>query len=128
MSNNPSRYRILTIGKVRKGWVQDGLAIYLKRLPGLTIHELRDSTPQKEAETIQTRTRKDEKLIIINRDHLMIKTINKIKPLLRQTCLIPLLSRGLWHILHDYTDLKRYEETIDDMSTDILTKLFSEDE
>ncbi len=71
---------------------------------------------------------KDEKLIIINRDHLMIKTINKMKPLLRQTCLIPLLSRGLWHILHDYTDLKRYEETIDDMSTDILTKLFSEDE
>jgi len=65
---NPSRYRILSVGKVRKGWVQDGLNRYMKRLPGLTIDELRDSNPQKEAETIKARIRKDEKLITLTEE------------------------------------------------------------
>ena len=34
---NPSRIRILAVGKVRKGWVNEGVALYLKRLPGLEI-------------------------------------------------------------------------------------------
>ena len=50
---NPARCRIIAVGKVRKGWVQEGIALYLKRLPGLTITELRDSTPEKEAEAIR---------------------------------------------------------------------------
>ena len=44
---NPSRCRIIAIGKVRKTWVQEGIALYLKRLPGLTIVELRDGNPEK---------------------------------------------------------------------------------
>ena len=42
---NPARCRILVVGKVRRGWIQDGIELYLKRLPGLTISELRDSNP-----------------------------------------------------------------------------------
>ena len=34
---NPSRIRILAVGKVRKGWVNEGVALYLKRLPGLEV-------------------------------------------------------------------------------------------
>jgi 23S rRNA (pseudouridine1915-N3)-methyltransferase len=48
---NPARIRVLAVGKVRKGWVRDGLATYHKRLPGLTVVELRDSSPEREAET-----------------------------------------------------------------------------
>jgi len=57
---NISRCRIIAVGKVRKGWVQEGVELYLKRLPGLTVVELKDSTPEKEAEAIRSTLRADE--------------------------------------------------------------------
>jgi 23S rRNA (pseudouridine1915-N3)-methyltransferase len=57
---NPSRCRIIAIGKVRKTWVQEGIELYRKRLPGLTIVELRDGNPEKEAESIRQTLRSDE--------------------------------------------------------------------
>ena len=57
---NPSRCRIIAIGKVRKAWVQEGIELYRKRLPGLTIVELRDGNPEKEAESIRQTLRSDE--------------------------------------------------------------------
>ena len=57
---NPSRCRIIAIGKVRKTWVQEGIELYLKRLPGLTVVELRDGNPEKEAESIRQTLRSDE--------------------------------------------------------------------
>ena len=62
---NPARCRIIAVGKVRKGWVQEGIAVYLKRLPGLTITELRDSTPEKEAEAIRQALRPDEWPVVL---------------------------------------------------------------
>ena len=62
---NPARCRILAVGKVRKGWIQEGIALYLKRLPGLTITELRDSTPDKEAEAIRQALRPDELPVVL---------------------------------------------------------------
>jgi len=62
---NPARCRIIAVGKVRKGWVQEGIAVYLKRLPGLTITELRDSTPEKEAEAIRQALRPDELPVVL---------------------------------------------------------------
>ena len=53
------------MGKVRRGWIQDGIDLYLKRLPGLTISELRDSTPEKEADAIRAALRPDEALIAL---------------------------------------------------------------
>ena len=49
---NPSRIRILAVGKVRKGWVLEGIATYLKRLPGLQVVELRDAGKEREAAAI----------------------------------------------------------------------------
>lgn len=72
---NPSRYRILTIGKVRKTWVQDGVSLYLKRLPGINIKELRDSTPEKEAEAIRNSLNKDELIIVLNEGPCSIGSI-----------------------------------------------------
>ena len=65
---NHSRYRILAIGKVRKRWIQDGLALYLKRLPGLTITELRESNPERDAKTIMDALKSDEKLIALTEE------------------------------------------------------------
>ena len=65
---NPSRYRILAIGKVRKRWIQAGLAIYIKRLPGLSITELRDDTPQRETQAIQAALRPNETVVILTEE------------------------------------------------------------
>ena len=62
---NPSRLRILAVGKVRRGWIQDGIDLYCKRLPGLSIVELRDGTPEKEAEAIRAAWRPDERLVVL---------------------------------------------------------------
>ena len=60
---NPSRYRIIAIGKIRKPWIQRGIDLYMKRLPGLLITEIRDSTLSKEAETISSSLKDGELLI-----------------------------------------------------------------
>jgi len=62
---NPNRIRVLAVGKVRKPWIQDGLAVYLKRLPGLVVSELKDSSPQREAEAIQAELRPEERLVVL---------------------------------------------------------------
>ncbi len=62
---NSSRYRILAVGKVRKSWIKEGLDLYLKRLPGLIITEIRDSNPKKEAKALQEHIRRDEILIVL---------------------------------------------------------------
>jgi 23S rRNA (pseudouridine1915-N3)-methyltransferase len=65
---NPARIRVLAVGKVRKGWVRDGLATYHKRLPGLTVVELRDSSPEREAEMLLAELRGDEQLVALTEE------------------------------------------------------------
>ena len=72
---NPSRYRIFAIGKIHKSWIKEGLDLYLKRLPGLVITEIRDSTPQKEAETIQTQLKNNELLIALMEEGELLASI-----------------------------------------------------
>ena len=50
---------------MRWGWIQEGIDVYLKRLPGLEICELRDSTPEKEADAIRAALRPDESLVAL---------------------------------------------------------------
>ena len=65
---NPARIRILAVGKVRKGWVQEGVSLYRKRLPGLVITELKDSTMAKEAEAITAALHPDERLVVLTEE------------------------------------------------------------
>ena len=71
---------------------------------------------------------KEEKLIIINLDHDLVKNIRSLKPSMQVISLAPLVSRGIWHILENYTDLNGYEEYIDDMTSNLFLKMFSETE
>jgi 23S rRNA (pseudouridine1915-N3)-methyltransferase len=65
---NPSRIRILAVGKVRKGWVSEGVALYLKRLPGLEVVELRDGGMAREAEAISAVLRPEERLVVLTEE------------------------------------------------------------
>jgi len=62
---NPARIRILAVGKVRKGWVNEGVELYRRRLPGLEIVELRDGGLAREAEAISSELRRGEQLVAL---------------------------------------------------------------
>lgn len=64
----PSRIRLLAVGKVRKGWLSEGVALYLKRLPGLEVVELRNAGMAREAEAIRAALRPDERLIALTEE------------------------------------------------------------
>ena len=38
---NISHYKIIAIGKIKKKWIQEGIEMYLKRLPGLEVKEIK---------------------------------------------------------------------------------------
>ncbi|MBW3041905.1 23S rRNA (pseudouridine(1915)-N(3))-methyltransferase RlmH [Prochlorococcus marinus] len=63
---NVSRYKIIAIGKIKKKWIQTGIEMYLKRLPGLQVIEIKDSTQIKEEYTIKGILKKNEALVILN--------------------------------------------------------------
>ena len=63
---NISHYKIIAIGKIKKRWIQEGLEMYLKRLPGLEVIEIKDSTQTKEERTIKEIISKNETLVTLN--------------------------------------------------------------
>ncbi len=65
---NPSRLRVLAVGKLRKPWLQEGALLYLKRLPGLEITELRDGGMAREAQAIRAALRPGEELVVLTEE------------------------------------------------------------
>ena len=63
---NVSHYKIIAIGKIKKKWIQEGIEMYLKRLPGLQVKEIKDSTQIKEEQTIREIITKNEILVTLN--------------------------------------------------------------
>ena len=71
----PTRIRILAIGKLKRGWIADGVAFYRKRLPGLEIVELKDSTPAKEAEAIRAARKPAERLVLLSEEGQQLSSV-----------------------------------------------------
>lgn len=65
---NPGRIRIIAVGRVRKAWVREGLIAYQKRLPGLTVVELKDADPGREAQAIREQLRRDEAMVTLTEE------------------------------------------------------------
>ena len=63
---NISHYKIIAIGKVKRRWIQDGIDMYLKRLPGLEVIEIKDKTRIKEEQLINEIIKKNETLVTLN--------------------------------------------------------------
>jgi 23S rRNA (pseudouridine1915-N3)-methyltransferase len=67
MSSFP-KVTVIAIGKVKKGWVREGLEVYCQRVPELTMIELKDSNPEKEGEQILSRVKPNDRLIALTED------------------------------------------------------------
>ena len=65
---NISHYKIIAIGKIKKKWIQTGIEMYLNRLPGLNVIEIKDSTQKKEEAMIKEILRKNDTLITLNQN------------------------------------------------------------
>ena len=63
---NISHYKIIAIGKTKKKWIQEGIEMYLNRLPGLKVIEIKDSTQTKEEYTIKEILKRNDTLITLN--------------------------------------------------------------
>ena len=63
-----SRIRVLAIGKVKRPWLLDGIAFYAKRLPGLEVVELKDSTQAKEADAVRSARKPAERLVLLTEE------------------------------------------------------------
>ena len=61
-----SHYKIIAIGKIKKQWIQSGIEMYLNRLPGLKVIEIKDSTQVKEEYTIKEIIKRTETLVTLN--------------------------------------------------------------
>ena len=61
-----SHYKIIAIGKIRKNWIKTGIEMYLDRLPGLQVVEIKDSTQAKEENTIRKIIKRNETLVTLS--------------------------------------------------------------
>jgi hypothetical protein len=68
-------------------------------------------------------TFKEDKLIIINLDHDLIKNLHGLRPLQKNMILCSLLARGHFHILESFRNIVGYEEYVDNMLSTAISKI-----
>ena len=73
---NTKNIRIISIGKVKKIWIKDGIKSYLRRLPGISIKEIKDSNSSKKFETIISSIMSNESLVALGEE---FKTYSSIE-------------------------------------------------
>jgi 23S rRNA (pseudouridine1915-N3)-methyltransferase len=56
------------VGKVRKSWIREGISLLLKRLPGLSILEVRDGGMEREAGAVLLAIKPDEQLVVLSEE------------------------------------------------------------
>ena len=59
------KVRLITVGKVKKKWIREGIQIYTKRVPELAITEIKDTEPEKEAAKILSMVGGRDRLIVM---------------------------------------------------------------
>ena len=79
---NISHYKIIAIGKIKKRWIQEGIEMYLKRLPGLEVIEIKDNIQLKEEQAIKNTIKKNETIVTLNEKGLSFTSKQMAKKLL----------------------------------------------
>lgn len=59
---------MIAVGKVKKGWIREGIDTYHKRLPELEVFEIKDSDPEKEAAQMLLQVKKSDRLIALTEE------------------------------------------------------------
>ena len=59
------KIKLIAVGKVKKDWIRQGIALYAKRLPELEVIELKDSTPEKEGLQLLSLVKNSDRLVAL---------------------------------------------------------------
>lgn len=65
---NPARLRVIAVGRIRKSWIREGVEVYRRRLPGLVVQEVKDSTPARERDQILALLQPEETLVALSEE------------------------------------------------------------
>jgi 23S rRNA (pseudouridine1915-N3)-methyltransferase len=66
MDQSFPKVKIIAVGKVKKPWLQAGIALYMKRLPELEIVEIKDAGKEKEADKLESLMRDQDRLVVLS--------------------------------------------------------------
>ncbi len=68
MGQSFPKVKIIAVGRVKKGWLLDGIQLYMRRLPGIQLTEIKDSDPETEAQQVLKRLASRDKLVTLSED------------------------------------------------------------
>lgn len=75
------RVKLIAVGKVKKRWVQAGIETYAKRVPELTVVEIKDSDPEGEARKVLTMVKGGDRLLPLTEEGTSYSSIQFAKVL-----------------------------------------------
>ncbi|MGC1305895.1 MAG: 23S rRNA (pseudouridine(1915)-N(3))-methyltransferase RlmH [Phormidesmis sp.] len=65
MGQSFPKVKIIAVGKVKKTWLRDGIAVYAKRLPEVEIVEIKDSGQAQAADKLLSLIKGQDRLVIL---------------------------------------------------------------
>lgn len=65
MGQSFPKIKIIAVGKVKKGWIKEGIQIYTRRLPEVEIVEIKDGGKEREAEKLLSLVKAQERLVVL---------------------------------------------------------------
>lgn len=65
MNQSFPKIKIIAVGKLKKSWLQAGVAVYAKRLPEVKIIEIKDSGKEKEADKLESLLGTQDRLAVM---------------------------------------------------------------
>lgn len=68
MGQSFPKVKIIAVGKVKKGWLKDGIDLYAKRLPEIELLEIKDTNPDTEAHKVIDLLKTYDRLVVLSED------------------------------------------------------------
>lgn len=68
MGQSFPKVKIVAVGKIKKGWLKDGIALYRQRLPEIELVEIKDTDPHTEAQKVLSILKTYDKLVVLSED------------------------------------------------------------
>ena len=68
MGQSFPKIKIIAVGKVKKGWLKDGINLYTLRLPEIKLTEIKDADPDTEAQKVLNSLKTHDKLVVLSED------------------------------------------------------------
>lgn len=65
MTQSFPKIKIVAVGRVKKSWLKEGIALYAKRLPEVEIVEIKDAGKEKEADKLLSLMNAQDRLVVM---------------------------------------------------------------